>query len=113
MSVVQTVARPFNAVVDALLRSPRLRGLVQGRMTVLTYTGRRSGREVRLPVGYERGGPERVLVRVGLPDRKTWWRNFTGDGHPVTVLLDGRERVGHGVVVREAGRVTVDVTLEP
>lgn len=111
MSVVQTVARPFNAVVGALLRSPRLRGLVQGRMTILTYTGRRSGRAFSLPVSYEQDGPDRVLVPIGLADRKTWWRNFTGDGHPVAVRLDGTDRPGHGVAVRDDGRTVLRVAL--
>ncbi|BBF99801.1 MULTISPECIES: hypothetical protein [Pseudonocardia] len=112
MSALQTAARPFNAVIDALLRSPRLRGLVQGRMTILTYTGRRSGQEFSLPVAYQQDGPDRVLIQIALADRKSWWRNFTGDGHPLTVRLDGRDRTGHGVARREGGQVTVGISLD-
>ena len=33
-----------------------------------------------------------------MPDAKNWWRNFLGDGGPITLLdLDGRDRTGHAV----------------
>jgi hypothetical protein len=33
------------------------------------------------------------------PVAKTWWRNFLGDGAPLTITLDGRDRTGHGLRV--------------
>jgi hypothetical protein len=54
------------------------------------------------------------VVRIGVrfPDAKGWWRNFTGDGVPLTVQLDGVDRPGHGLAHRDAkGRVTVTVRL--
>ncbi len=47
------------------------------------------------------------------PDSKTWWRNFTGEGAPLTLTnFDGTDRTGHAVAHRdERGRVTVNVTL--
>ena len=48
-----------------------------------------------------------------MPDAKTWWRNFLGDGAPMTVRLDGAERTGHAVAHRDAdGKVTVNVRLD-
>jgi F420H(2)-dependent quinone reductase len=105
--------RLFNAPVSALACSPRWGRLVSGNIAMLTYTGRRSGQTVTLPVAYRRGGDE-VIVGVNLPDVKTWWRNFLGDGSPLTLRLDGRDRTGHAVAQRDdAGRVTVTVRLEP
>jgi len=102
----------FNAPVVALTRSPRWRRLVSGNITMLTYTGRRSGHTVSLPVGYQRRGNE-VTIGVNMPDAKTWWRNFLGDGAPLTLELDGREVPGHGVAQRDAeGRVAVNVRLQ-
>ena len=102
----------FNTCVGALRTSPRWGRLVRRHLTQVTYTGRRSGRAVSTPVGYRRAG-DVVTIRVGLPDRKSWWRNFTGDGAPLTLELDDTGRTGHAVARRdEKGRVTVTVHLD-
>jgi hypothetical protein len=65
-----------------------------------------------LPVGYRRSGDD-VVITVSMPDAKTWWRNFLGEGAPLTITLDGRDRTGHAVARRDdAGRVTVNVRLD-
>ncbi|GAA4927715.1 uncharacterized protein DUF385 [Actinomycetospora succinea] len=113
MSLFQNVAAAVNTVVRPLVTSPRWGSLVSGWMTVVTYTGRRSGRRFTLPVGYRRHGDE-VTIGVEFPDRKSWWRNFTGTGAPLAVRLDGVDRPGHGVARRTGdGRVTIDVHLDP
>jgi deazaflavin-dependent oxidoreductase (nitroreductase family) len=81
--------RFFNPVIRALLRSP-VHGLLSGQILLLTYTGRRSGRQYTLPVGYLRDG-DALLVVSQHSELKQWWRNLR-DGAPVTVLLR-RERV--------------------
>jgi hypothetical protein len=80
--------RLVNPAVAALLRSP-LHGLLSGRVLLLTYTGRRSGRAHTLPVGYVRDG-DAVTVYSGVHG---WWRNLRG-GAPVSVLLRARLRTG-------------------
>lgn len=102
----------FNAEVLAWRRSPRWGGALRRTLTIVRYTGRRSGREFAIPVGYRRRRDE-VVIGVGMPDAKSWWRNFLGEGAPLTVELDGAERGGHAVAHRDdAGRVTVRVRLE-
>jgi len=84
-----------NTVVLGLLRSPLgrlLRGLCE-----LEFTGRRSGRSVRLPVQYARDA-DRVVVNVGHAVGKQWWRNFT-DPHPVRVHARGATLMGIGRLV--------------
>jgi hypothetical protein len=101
----------FNACVLALRSSPRFGTVVSRGLTVVTYTGRRSGKTFSIPVGYRREG-DVVRIGVAFPDAKRWWRNFTGDGAPLTVQLDGVDRPGHGLAHRDAkGRVTVTVRL--
>ena len=81
-------------------------------IAVVTYTGRRSGRTFSIPVAYRRRDDENIDIGANLPDAKTWWRNFLGDGAPLSVTLDGVERTGHGVAHRDdKGRVTVSVCL--
>ncbi|MGW6130885.1 hypothetical protein ACWFNE_12745 [Cellulomonas sp. NPDC055163] len=102
-----------NALVAPLVTSRRLGFLVRGWLTVVTYTGRRSGRVISTPVGYRRRG-DVVEIPVAMPDTKTWWRNFTGDGAALTLVLDGSPRAGHAVAARDArGTALVTVTLAP
>lgn len=101
----------FNAPVAAVAKSRRFGGLVNRNITMLSYTGRRSGREIRIPVAYRRSADE-ITVNANLPETKTWWRNFLGDGGPVSLRLDDAERTGHAVATRDSkGRVTVTVRL--
>ncbi|WP_410645815.1 hypothetical protein [Amycolatopsis sp. lyj-346] len=102
----------LNTCVGALRTSPRWGPLVRRHLTQVTYTGRRTGRTFSTPVGYRRAG-DVVTIGVRMPDAKSWWRNFTGDGAPLTLELDDAGRTGHAVARRdEKGRVTVLVHLD-
>ncbi|OBA37046.1 hypothetical protein A5777_04990 [Gordonia sp. 852002-10350_SCH5691597] len=99
-------------VVLPLLRIPGLDGLLGRAFTTVSYTGRKSGKHVTFPVNYVRSG-DTVTIGVAMPDRKTWWRNFTGDGAPISVTLDGENRTGHAVASKDSkGSVRVRVTLD-
>ena len=94
--------RAVNPALRALLRSPGHR-LASGRLALLTYTGRRSGRDYTIVCFYRDKGDE-VTIGVGWPDRKVWWRNLTGDGGQVTMVIRGKEVRGHAVATREGER---------
>lgn len=99
----------FNAPVAVIAASPRFGGILWRNITMITYTGRRSGRTFTIPVAYRRRGDE-IEIAANMPDAKTWWRNFLGDGAALTLRLDGRERAGHAVAHRDDnGYVTVTV----
>ncbi|WP_301146568.1 nitroreductase/quinone reductase family protein [Mycobacterium simiae] len=109
--LLMRAAPVFNAPVAALAKSRRFGGLMNRNIVIVGYTGRRSGRSFSIPVAYRRTGDE-ITITANLPESKTWWRNFLGDGGPVTLELDGARRVGHAVAERnEKGRVTVHVRL--
>ncbi|MGW1562291.1 hypothetical protein ACWCQ1_38065 [Streptomyces sp. NPDC002144] len=77
----------------------------------MKYTGRRSGRTFSTPVAYQHKGGI-VTIAVAFPDAKNWWRNFTGDGGPISLELEGADREGHAVAQRDdKGRVLVTVRL--
>jgi hypothetical protein len=101
-----------NRLAMALLDAPVLGRIVGRGLVKIRYVGRRTGRTVELPVGYRRSGND-IIIGVAAPDAKTWWRNFLGDGGPITLLgLDGRDRIAHAVANRDAnGRVSVTVAL--
>ena len=75
-----------NAVVETVLKSP-LHGIMSGKMVLIRYLGTRSGTEHTLPVQYADAHNGLVVV-VGQPNTKTWWRNFTTMGQ-AKVLLAG------------------------
>ena len=104
--------RSGNQVIAALLRSP-LHPLLSGRLTLITVTGRRSGRRHTLPVAYKQDG-ERVAIPVMWPQRKLWWRNLQ-EGAAVRLRLRGEERSGRGKarVNDPADDVSVEIVLDP
>lgn len=111
MNLKGPFVRRFNTWVVGLRDSPLVGKLVRKGITVVSYTGRRSGRTFTTPVGYQRKG-DVVDIRVMIPDAKTWWRNFEGEGGPLTLELDGTEVTGHATSHRDdKGRVTVRVRL--
>ena len=102
--------RSGNQGVALLLRTP-LHPLVSRQLALITVTGRRTGREHTLPVGYKEDGG-RITIPVLWPERKVWWRNLT-DVAPVRLRLRGQERTGQGQAhVEDSGRVTVEVVLD-
>jgi F420H(2)-dependent quinone reductase len=94
--------RTINPALGLLLRSP-LHRLASDRFALITYPGRRSGREYTIPVLYRDKGDE-VTIAVGWPERKVWWRNLTGEGGPVELVVRGQRLRGHAVATREPGR---------
>ena len=76
-----------NGFVGALLRSP-LHRLLSASTDLIRYEGRRSGRQITTPTQYAQRGQD-VVILVGRPETKTWWRNFSAD-REVDVLLRAR-----------------------
>jgi hypothetical protein len=105
--------RAVNSLAVGLIDAPLLGRLVRRGLVVIRYVGRRSGKTFETPVGYRRSG-DTVTIGVTSPDAKAWWRNFLGEGGPITFVgLDGRDRAGHALANRdERGRVSVTVHLD-
>ncbi|MCU4741311.1 nitroreductase/quinone reductase family protein [Natronoglomus mannanivorans] len=95
--------RVVNPILLWILHSPA-HWLLSGWVTVLTYEGRRSGRSFATPLLYRRAGDRVVLLTPA--DGTNWWKNFCG-GHPLRVLVRGRQRTGTGTVETDE-----DVVLE-
>ena len=108
------IVHVVNAVAVGLLNAPLLGAVVGRGLVVIRYVGRRSGKTFEIPVGYRRRPGNSVVIGVASPEAKNWWRNFLGDGGPLTLVnLDGRDRPGHAVAHRdERGSVSVTVRLD-
>ncbi|MCX4096927.1 hypothetical protein [Nocardia sp. alder85J] len=111
--VLAPAVHGMNAGVVALTKAPWIGPKVSRTITEITYVGRKSGRTITLPVGYSRSGDE-VTIGVSMADKKSWWRNFLGEGGPIAIRLDGVERTGHAVTRRDdRGGVAVHIRLDP
>jgi hypothetical protein len=100
------MTRVVNPVVRRVLASPA-HDVLGESTTVITMTGRRTGRTVRVPVnGIEEPGGLAVLSRR---DRR-WWRNLRG-GAPVRVLRAGHLYAGQATVDRFVTRDEVAALL--
>jgi len=86
-----------NALVGGVLRSPLHRTMSRS-LLLLTYQGRRTGKEYTIPVGYARYRDGELVVIAGRPGGKTWWTNMRGS-LPVRLLLAGREIAGEARLV--------------
>lgn len=82
--VLQAMARWSNPLTRLMLAGP-LHGLMSGRLLLVAFTGRKTGRSYMTPVSYVLDG-SRLLV----PGGGTWWKNL--DGGPVSVRLRGAWR---------------------
>jgi F420H(2)-dependent quinone reductase len=96
----------INSFVTTVLRS-RWHRMRSDRLLLLTFTGRKSGREFTTPVRYVQEG-EMLRLRVV---RSHWWKNLVGEA-TVHVLLRGEMRTGTAEVLpEEDGEVVVKVHL--
>lgn len=75
-----------NTVVAKILHSPAHR-ILSGSTVLIRYRGRRTDTEYTTPVQYA-DAHFGLVVLVGEPETKTWWRNFTEIGQ-LRVLLAG------------------------
>src|SRR4051812_5718097 len=108
-----SLVRGFNGFAITLMKLPILGPLVRRGLVVIRYQGRKSGKTFELPVGYRRSG-DAIVIGVSMPDKKNWWRNFLGEGAPLTFVgFGGADRTGHAVATRdERGGVSVKVRFD-
>ena len=79
--------RSANACVTTLLQSP-LHRFLSGSTDLIRFRGRRTNREITMPTQYARHGDD-VVILVGHPETKTWWRNFCS-ARDLSVLIQGQ-----------------------
>ena len=91
--VLQAAMRYFSPFMRLVLGS-RAHRMMSGRLMLLSFTGRRTGRSYTTPVSYVRDGTD-LLV----PGGGTWWKNLTSG--TATVRLQGKWHVVTPEVIRE------------
>jgi hypothetical protein len=86
-------------LVSLVLRS-RWHRWMSASVLLITYRGRKSGREFSLPVQYAQDG-HFIYIVPGMPERKSWWRNFR-ESTPVQLTLRGEELSASGALLNPA-----------
>jgi hypothetical protein len=84
----------INPIMSWVLRSP-LHRLISRTTMLVSYQGRKSGRQITLPVNYVREGEKLWTLSMG---KRAWWRNFRTAG-PATLRLQGCDVAVQGEVV--------------
>ena len=74
----------YNPFIIWTLKSPFHR-FISGAFMLMTYKGRKSGKEYTIPVNYVRDAE--TFYTISLRER-TWWRNLRG-GAVVSILIKG------------------------
>lgn len=90
----------FNPLVKWLLRSP-LHFIASKNTMLMTYTGRKSGRQYTTPMNYLQVGD--AYYTISSRDR-TWWRNLRG-GAAVTLRLQGQDVPAQAEAVEDPARL--------
>jgi hypothetical protein len=93
----------YNRLVIPLLCSP-LHFFMSGSMLVLRITGRKTGRQIDLPVNYLVDEENSRQLLVISTRERTWWRNLRG-GASIEACLHGRWRPGRAEVFEEPEQV--------
>jgi deazaflavin-dependent oxidoreductase (nitroreductase family) len=94
MSQTPSIPPFFNHTMEFFLRSP-LHGVVSKSLLLITFTGRKSGKNYTTPVSYSQDGDQ-----VSVFSHAAWWKNLRG-GAPVTLRIRGRELQGLAEPVAE------------
>lgn len=84
--------RKVNRVMRPLLRSP-LHRLVSKNLMLLTFKGRKTGKQYTLPLSYVQAGNT-----LWLGTQTPWYKNLRG-GMPVSVRVRGKEVAGTANVI--------------
>jgi deazaflavin-dependent oxidoreductase (nitroreductase family) len=105
MWFMNKIANPF---VGLILNSP-LHGWFSAVLLLITYRGKKSGKEYTLPVQYAQDG-KNIYIIPGAPELKTWWRNLKG-GADVRLVVRGQVMQGKAVVLAQEREIVKGLEL--
>ena len=88
------VPKWVNTMMSSMLRSP-FHGAVSDKILLITFTGRKSGKQFSTPVSYTRRDGELLVFTHGA-----WWKNLRG-GAGATVRVQGKELRGHATPIAD------------
>jgi deazaflavin-dependent oxidoreductase (nitroreductase family) len=81
-----------------LLRSP-FHWPISKTLLLITFTGRKSGKQFTTPVAYVRSG-DQLIIGVAQPSTKNWWRNLV-ESAEVHLRIGSEEFTGMATAVTD------------
>ena len=96
----------YNPIVIWILRSP-LHSLMDKSTILITFAGRKSGKEYTIPVSYMRDSDALLMISQR---EHTWWKNLRG-GAQVTLYLQGDTLKARGEVITDIKTVANKLLL--
>lgn len=88
----------INPLMKLILRTP-LHGLVSDDLTLITFTGRKTGKKYTTPVGFiEMNGS--IMMFTDSP----WWRNIEEEPN-ITLRLKGERVQGQAEIISDPGLI--------
>jgi deazaflavin-dependent oxidoreductase (nitroreductase family) len=97
--ILQRVMRYLNPFMRLVLAG-RAHRIMSGRLMLLSFTGRRTGRSYTTPVSYVRDGSDLLIPAGGA-----WWKNLTTGS--ARVRLQGTWQVVTPEVIQEPGAISI------
>jgi deazaflavin-dependent oxidoreductase (nitroreductase family) len=95
----------LNKTMKFVLRSPMHR-MVSKTLTLITFTGRKSGKTYTTPVSYYQKDDQ-----VCIFTHANWWKNLRG-GAPVTLRLRGKDVLGTAEPISEDKQAIANALAE-
>ena len=95
----------LNKTMKFVLRSPMHR-MVSKTLTLITFTGRKSGKTYTTPVSYYQKDDQ-----VCIFTHANWWKNLQG-GAPVTLRLRGKDIQGTADSISEDKQAIANALAE-
>lgn len=84
----------MNPLIVGVLHTPLLHHMLSGGLMTVSTRGRRSGRALRFPVGYD-DQRDAILVLCSNAPERHWWRNFR-EPWPAELRVRGRTLAATG-----------------
>jgi len=91
---IKRIIRKLNPLIAVILRSP-LHSMMSKTVLLITFTGRKSGKQYTTPVSYSQEGGTVYVFTNG-----DWWKNLQG-GAQVSLWLRGQELNGFALAVSD------------
>lgn len=95
-----------NALMKWALTTPGLQGLIGQGVALLSFKGRKTGRQYTIPVSYD---IEDDIVTIITKRQRNWWHNFESPIE-VELRLAGREYVGKAEMETDDARALAFMT---
>ncbi len=96
-----TPPKGVNRMMSTVLRLPLVHSVMSKSLMLISFTGKKSGKQYTTPVGYYRDGKRILIVTKRF---RAWWQNFVAPA-PVTLRLQGRDVAGTALSIADEATI--------